>query len=55
MESSPRRIGSLTIEVNLDGNGWSNQQKERIIAAAKACPVMKSMNESIQVNYTFTA
>ena len=55
MESSPRRIGSLAIEVNLDGNGWSNEQQERIIAAAKACPVMKSMNESIQVNYTFTA
>ena len=55
MESSPRRIGSLDIEVNFEGNGWTNEQQERVIAAAKACPVMKSINESIQVNYTFTA
>ena len=54
MESAPRRIGSLDIDINMEGNGWSTDQKERILAAAKACPVMKSINESIKVNYTFT-
>lgn len=54
MESSPRRIGSLDIEINMEGNDWTEDQKERILAAAKACPVMKSINESIKVNYTFT-
>lgn len=53
MESSPRRIGSLDISINLQGNDWSEDQQERIIAAAKACPVMKSIHPSIEVNYNF--
>jgi uncharacterized OsmC-like protein len=54
MESSPRRIGTLSVEVDFSGNHWTDDEQKRILAAAKACPVMKSLHESIAINYTFS-
>lgn len=55
MESNPRRVGKIEINLNLEGNNWDTQQQAKIIKAAEACPVAKSVNESmeIEISYTF--
>ena len=54
MEASPRRIGKLSIELDLRGNGWNNETLEKIKRAALACPVAKSVHESMEIDLQFT-
>jgi organic hydroperoxide reductase OsmC/OhrA len=49
MAQSPRRIGKIVIEMDLTGNGWDAETAEKIVRAAKACPVAKSVAEAIEV------
>ncbi|HLP55668.1 MAG TPA: OsmC family protein [Fluviicola sp.] len=49
MESSPRRIGKLVINLDLRGNGWDAQTAEKVVRAAKACPVAKSVEAGIEI------
>jgi len=43
MESHPRRISKIIIEINFDKNNLSDQQKEKLVAVAKGCPVAQSL------------
>lgn len=49
MTAAPRRIGEITIELDLSGNGWSTEEQEKVMRAAKACPVAKSVHEEITI------
>lgn len=49
MAQSPRRIGKIVIEMDLTGNGWDAETAEKVVRAAKACPVAKSVAEAIEV------
>ena len=49
MAQSPRRIGKIVIEMDLTGNGWDAETAEKIVRAAKACPVARSVAEAIEV------
>ncbi len=49
MASDPRRIGRIELFLDLKGNGWSEDQAERIIRAGKACPVAKSINQEVEI------
>lgn len=53
MASSPRRIGGLTINIDLSGNGWDALTAEKIIRAGKACPVAKSIHADMNIEMTF--
>ena len=55
MESHPRRISKIIIEINFDKNNLSNQQIEKLIAVAKGCPVAQSLNSDLiqDVIYNF--
>ena len=53
MASSPRRIGKLVIEIDLQNNGWDEATKEKVKRAALACPVAKSVSEDIDIEFTF--
>ena len=55
MESHPRRISKIIIEVNFDKNSLSDQQVEKLIAVAKGCPVAQSLNSDLiqEVIYNF--
>ncbi|MEY4605049.1 MAG: hypothetical protein RIT43_2341 [Bacteroidota bacterium] len=53
MESSPRRIGKLVIELDLSGNAWDEHTAERVIRAGKACPVAKTLGENVVVEFQF--
>lgn len=55
MESHPRRISKIIIEINFDNNNLSNQQTEKLVAVAKGCPVAQSLNSDLiqEVKFNF--
>ena len=55
MESHPRRISKIIIEINFDKNSLTDQQVEKLIAVAKGCPVAQSLNSDLiqEVIYNF--
>jgi uncharacterized OsmC-like protein len=55
MGSGPRRVERIEIFMDLSGNNWTEDQKEKIIQAAEACPVAKSVNDDmeIEIEYQF--
>lgn len=54
MASSPRRISEIVIELDLSGNGWNKEEQEKVMRAAKACPVAKSVHEEITIVFDIT-
>ena len=55
MESYPRRISKIIIEINFDKNNLSDQQTEKLIAVAKGCPVAQSLSSDLfqEVEFNF--
>lgn len=53
MFSNPRRIGEINLVLDLQGNNWDDKEKKKIEAAARACPVAKSVDPEIKLNITF--
>lgn len=49
MTDAPRRIGEIVIEMDLSNNGWDQETQERVMRAAKACPVARSVHEEITI------
>ena len=55
MESHPRRISKIIIEINFDKNNLSDQQTEKLVAVAKGCPVAQSLSSDLiqEVKFNF--
>ena len=55
MESHPRRISKIIIEISLDNNNLSDQQTEKLVAVAKGCPVAQSLSSDLiqEVKFNF--
>ena len=55
MSSSPRRITKIIIEIDFENNNLTDQQKEKLIAVAKGCPVALSLKSELiqEVNFNF--
>jgi len=53
MDSAPRRIGKIVIEMDLSNNGWTNEEFEKVVRAGKACPVAKTVSENVEIEFTF--
>ena len=55
MESQPRRISKIIIEINFDNNNLSDQQTEKLVAVAKGCPVAQSLCSDLiqEVKFNF--
>jgi putative redox protein len=54
MESNPRRIGKILIELDLSQNNWDEKTAQKVLAAGKACPVAKTLNDGVQIEFQFT-
>lgn len=54
MESNPRRIGKIVIELDLSGNNWTDLEAEKAIRAGKACPVAKTIGEHVEVEFSIS-
>ena len=52
MHQNPRRIARLPLEVWMPA-GLSERDRQRLEAAAHACPVKRSLNPEIEVEITF--
>ena len=55
MESHPRRISKIIIEINFDNNNLTDQQTEKLVAVAKGCPVAQSLSSDLiqEVKFNF--
>ena len=55
MESHPRRISKIIIEINFDKNNLSDQETEKLVAVAKGCPVAQSLRSDLiqEVKFNF--
>lgn len=53
MASAPRRIAALTVHYVIDSD-CSEEQLQRLTAAARACPVRNSLHPDVNVEETFT-
>lgn len=52
MQPSPRRIGSLPIEITMPA-GLKTEDRERLEAAARGCPVARSLSSETDIKMTF--
>lgn len=52
MGTNPRRITEIVIKMDLRGNGWDAITSEKVVRAAKACPVAKSVDPILNVDMT---
>ena len=52
MDSDPRRIAKIVLDLDLSGNNWDETTKKKVIAAGKACPVARTLegNVSLELN-----
>ena len=48
-------VGKIIIEINFDKNNLSDQQKEKLVAVAKGCPVAQSLSTDLiqEVKFNF--
>jgi uncharacterized OsmC-like protein len=53
MGTGPRRILKICLEVNLNGNNWDELTKKKVIAAGKACPVAKTLDGNVEMEFNF--
>lgn len=53
MYSDPRRIGKLSIEMDLRGNGWNSKDTDKVIRAGKTCPVAMTVDRDVEIEFTF--
>lgn len=53
MESNPRRISKIIVQMDLNGNNWDEKTKTKVLAAGKACPVAKTLNDGVEIEFDF--
>lgn len=54
MGSGPRRIERLEISMDLSGNNWNEDERQKVIRAGEACPVAKSVSAEMEVEIIYT-
>lgn len=53
MESNPRRIGKIVVQMDLNRNNWDEKTKTKVLAAGKACPVVKTLSDGVEIEFDF--
>ena len=53
MESNPRRIGKLELNLDFSGNNWTTDQQLKIRKAGEACPVAITLRENVEVSFIY--
>jgi len=53
MESNPRRVGEIIVELNFPKNDYSEKDKELLQLTALACPVAKSLSSELKQTVVF--
>ncbi len=53
MASSPRRIEKIRLNIDLNDNNWDQETRKKVIAAGKACPVAKTLDGNVEMEFNF--
>ena len=53
MASAPRRIEKVVVEIDLNGNNWSDVEMEKVKRAGLACPVAKTLDGNVALEFKF--
>ncbi len=51
MASDPRRISKIVLHLDLSGNNWDEITKKKVIAAGKACPVARTLEGNVILEF----
>jgi putative redox protein len=51
MAGNPRRIGKIVLHIDLSANNWDESTADRVIRAGKACPVAKTIDENVEIEF----
>ena len=51
MGTDPRRIAKIILDLDLSGNDWDELTKKKVIAAGKACPVARTLEGNVDLEF----
>ena len=54
MGNNPRKVDQIIIEMKLSENNWDGSTLEKVIKAARTCPVELTLKNNVQIEYKFT-
>jgi len=54
MGNNPRKVDQIIIEMKLSENNWDDSTLEKVIKAARTCPVELTLKNNVQIEYKFT-
>ena len=53
MGTNPRRIEKINLNIDLSENRWDETTRLKVIAAGKACPVAKTLEGNVIMEFNF--
>jgi uncharacterized OsmC-like protein len=53
MSSMPRKIETIRLNIDLTSNNWDEGTRKKVIAAGKACPVAKTLDGNVEMEFNF--
>jgi putative redox protein len=53
MEANPRRVSEIIVEFKMNGNNYSDKEKQLLENAAHTCPVAKSLSADLKQTVIF--
>ena len=53
MGVNPRKVEKIIVHMDFTGNNWDSSTLEKVIIAGKTCPVAKTIEDSVQIEYNF--
>ena len=53
MGVNPRKVEKIIVHMDFTGNNWDSSKLEKVIIAGKTCPVAKTIEDSLQIEFNF--
>ena len=53
MGVNPRKVEKIIVHMDFTGNNWDSSSLEKVIIAGKTCPVAKTIEDSVQIEFNF--
>ena len=53
MGVNPRKVEKIIVHMDFTGNNWDSSTLEKVIIAGKTCPVAKTIEDSVLIEFIF--
>lgn len=53
MGVNPRKVEKIIVHMDFTGNNWGSSTLEKVIIAGKTCPVAKTIEDSVLIEFNF--